>query len=133
MARFVVVWLMASAIGVLLLAIHGPWLVIPLITFSLAWICYRGSVAAAEAYGDTLVWALDLYRFDLVEQLRFPLPMDHADELKRNRTMMEFIRGDRYILEKQGAKLPPLPPYRHPDLGNEPREERTNIDSTETP
>jgi hypothetical protein len=64
-------------------------MLVPVITFLLAWVSYRGAVAAALDYGEMLVALVDLYRFDLYRQLHegFPANLDHErllnDRLKR--------------------------------------------------
>jgi len=70
MVTFVLTWLLATAFGLYLLHNHGPWLLLPLATYGLAWASYRAAVIAAGGYGRTLMRAIDLYRFDLIEQLR---------------------------------------------------------------
>ena len=113
--RFVLVWLVATAVGVVLLARHGPWLLLPLATYFLAWLAYRGGVEAARGYGETLIWAIDLYRFELTAQLRFPLPATHAREKELNRQITALLRGERLILGSAAdAEFGHLPRYRHP-------------------
>lgn len=45
-----------------------------------AWVCYRGAVTQAEAYGDLIRAAFDLYRRDLLTKLAMPLPDNLVDE-----------------------------------------------------
>jgi hypothetical protein len=113
MASFVFVWLVATLVSFGLLYQYGPWLAVPLVTFVLAWISYHGCVAAARAYGQTLVWAFDLYRFALYEQLRIELPSTHKAECVRNKKLMKFLRG-RWLAYEDG-RPGWAPSYHHPD------------------
>lgn len=54
---------------------HKLWLLISLVPFGLAWLCYQGAVTAAQEYGASLRMLLDLNRFALYEQMRLPLPL----------------------------------------------------------
>lgn len=112
-ASFVFVWLTATGIGFVLLSPYGPWLVIPVVTFALAYLSYLGAVGAARYYGQTIMWAIDLYRFQLLEQLRIELPATHRDELKRNPEVQKLLAGQ-YVRDGDGSP-PDLPPYQHPD------------------
>ena len=114
--RFVLVWLVATVFGLVALAPHGgPWLLLTLATYFLAWLSYRGGVHAARGYGETLVWAIDLYRFQLVEQLRLPLPISLPRERVLNRQISTWLSGERLNLgDHADAVLGELPRYRHP-------------------
>jgi hypothetical protein len=112
--RFVLVWLVATAFTIPMLASHGPWLLLALGTYTLAWLAYRGGVHAARGYGETLVWTIDLYRFELVKQLRFPLPATHQREKDLNGMINTLLTGDRLRLGSDADKwLGRLPPYQH--------------------
>jgi hypothetical protein len=116
-ASFVFVWLVATvSSSVLLISSNssGPWLAIPLVTYMLAYVSYLGSLAAARAYGQTLVWAIDLYRFALYEQLHIALPATHREELKSNERLVRFLRG-RWLAYEDHLPRPAPPPYRHPE------------------
>lgn len=93
MASLVLVWLIATVIGFLALFHNGLWIFVTVGTYILAWMAYRGSVAAARAYGETLVWAMDLYRFSLYEQLRIDPPPTHDAELLEGKRVMGFLAG----------------------------------------
>jgi len=67
---------------------HGLWLLVALVPLGLAWLCYRGSVTAAQEYGSALRMLLDLNRFALYEHMRLPLPDTTADE----RRLVERLR-----------------------------------------
>jgi hypothetical protein len=116
MASFVFVWLVATAASFALLLHHGPWLLVPIVTFGLAWLSYLGCISAARAYGQTLAWAMDLYRFTLYEQLRLELPSTHDEELAQNKNLTAFLQGRwmQYPDKRPKWNLA----YRHPELFN---------------
>jgi hypothetical protein len=97
MASFVLVSMLATAYGLVMLAPYGPWLAVPVVTYLLAWGCYRSCVTAAAAYGRTLMWAIDLYRFELIEQLRYEPAKNAADERVRNLQIMGVLTGERFL------------------------------------
>jgi hypothetical protein len=105
-ARLSAVFAACAAIALVLLAPHGGWwlLVVPA-WLGLAWLSYRGAVAAAMAYGSGLETAFDLHRFDLLRALHLPLPPTRAAEREANRALSEFLQG----------KRPVAFDYAHPD------------------
>jgi hypothetical protein len=112
MTSLVLVWLIASAVALLALFQYGPLALVALATYGLAWMAYRGSVAAARAYGETLVWAMDLYRFNLYEQLRIDPPTTHDAELRQGERVMGFLAGAWARSEPMASHWGPS--YRHP-------------------
>jgi hypothetical protein len=112
MASFVFVWLTATLVSFGLVCQYGVWLILPFVTLTLAGACYAGAVVAARSYGQTLVWAIDLYRFDLYRQLHIELPFSHADERRRNERLMPFLAGDWLAFDDQQPLWAPC--YRHP-------------------
>lgn len=112
MASFVLVWLIATVASLSAFIQHGAWILVALGTYGLAWLAYRGCVASAGSYGRALMWAMDLFRFDLYEQLRLPLPKTLLMELEDGPRLMELLEG-------QWAQDPDLmpglnPTYEHP-------------------
>ncbi|MEN3280558.1 MAG: hypothetical protein V7607_1698 [Solirubrobacteraceae bacterium] len=93
MASFVFVWLVATGATFGLLYQYGPWLMVPVVTFGLAWLSYAGCVTSARSYGQTLIWAVDLYRFELYAQLHIELPDTHEAERERNEKLTSFLAG----------------------------------------
>lgn len=68
----------------------------------LAWLCYRGAVQSAVAYGEQLQATFDLHRHDLLKALNRPLPADAEAERK------EWLRLTRFFY--RNLPLPsPLP------------------------
>jgi hypothetical protein len=72
----------------------GSWWAVPVAggLLLLAALSYRGSVAAAGAYGALINAAVDLHRFDLLRALHLPLPVNPPAELVANRALMQFLR-----------------------------------------
>jgi hypothetical protein len=112
-ASFVAVWLIATGFSLAVLAAHGAYVTIAFATYLLACLSYRGCIVAARDYGSTLIWAIDLYRFALIEQLRFDPPTDLAAEQRLNNQVMKLVTGDRYLFgDAADSQLGgPLPPY----------------------
>ena len=86
--RFCVMFAVATAVLLALLAPYGWWLAVPAGTFALAWLSYSAAIAAAAEYGEALETAFDLHRFDLLRALHLPLPNDS----RRSRTPMSSSR-----------------------------------------
>jgi hypothetical protein len=91
-ARFCAVFAAAAAVSLVLLAIHGWWLLVPAGCLVLAWLSYRGAVAAAVAYGEGIRAAIDLHRFDLLTALHLPLPATLEEERAVNEELSLFLR-----------------------------------------
>jgi len=90
--RFCVVLVLATVIAFGLLAANGGlWLLLPLLTALLAWASYAGAVRAAAAYGQALFVAFDLHRFDMLEALHYPLPVNIDDEIAFNQRLADFF------------------------------------------
>jgi hypothetical protein len=68
--RFVVCWLLFATVSFFLLWPYGIWLLIPLISYSLAWLSYRAAVHAGEEYGITLCALFDLNHSALGERFQ---------------------------------------------------------------
>jgi hypothetical protein len=58
--RFVLSWLLVGITTFLLLWPYGPWLLVPIAAYGLAWLSYRGAVHAATEYGLALYVLIDL-------------------------------------------------------------------------
>ena len=126
-ARFVLVWLVATAFSLAVFAPYGPWLMVPLVTYAMAYLSYRGAISAARSYGDQLMIAIDLYRFDLIKQLHYALPPDHMTEVELNSRITRVITGEDYLTRddeddesKQLVDQSP-PSYQHPDANSHTR------------
>lgn len=97
-----------TAISAVLLFQHGWWLVVPVVTFCLAWISYHGAVASALAYGVGIRTAVDLHRFELLRTLHLPLPSNREVEKQANALLSEFLRQGRPVdfLYEHSSKKP---------------------------
>jgi hypothetical protein len=91
-ARFCVIFATAAAVSLALLATHGWWLLVPAACLLLAWLSYRGAIAAAIAYGEGIRAAIDLHRFDLLGALHLPLPATLEQERAVNEQLSLFLR-----------------------------------------
>jgi hypothetical protein len=126
-AHLCVTFLLATLISGLLLLPHGWdgfWLLIPVATGALAWISYRATINAAKLQGDMMMAAFDLHRFDMLAQLRYPLPRDAHTEFESNQRLSEFLAtADAAKRATQFANREPLEPtegYEHPPSTVEP-------------
>jgi hypothetical protein len=101
-ARFCAVLGLATLASTGLLAVHGPWLLIPAVTAVSSWIAYRAAVRAAVAHGRQLYVAFDLHRFDLLRGLHLPLPASPEAEVQINQDLSKFFGSWHEV----GAHLP---------------------------
>ena len=56
-----------------------------------AWLSYRWMLQAAQVYGDLLESAFDLYRFQLYESLRWPMPKTPAQERAFGEKITDYL------------------------------------------
>jgi hypothetical protein len=91
--RICVLFAIATALSVGLLADNGPWLLLSLIPYCVSYLAYRGAISSAQAYGTALSTLVDLNRFALYEQLHLSPPSDIADELSRNAQLLKLLAG----------------------------------------
>jgi hypothetical protein len=117
-ARLCVMFLLAAAISVGMLARHGGrWLVIiPLGALGLAWLSYRATIRAGEYHGGLLETAFDLHRFDLIAALHYPLPSDARREYDFNQQLTRFLQLGEAWDEEEGGRgsYKPREDYLHP-------------------
>jgi hypothetical protein len=120
-AHLCVTFLLATLIsGALLLpnGWDGYWLLIPLGTGILAWVSYRATIAAAKHQGDLMMAAFDLHRFDMLAQLRRPLPTDAHTEFEANQRLSEFLGEatgeERRRQYRRNQPMEPVEGYEHP-------------------
>lgn len=72
------------------------YLAICALGFVVSWLFYRASFPIAMQYGNLIRSSFDLFRFDLLRQLRFELPKESDAEYDLWRKISEFITlGDR--------------------------------------
>jgi hypothetical protein len=91
--RMVLVWALCTLEGVLLVWRYDVWLVLPLLTYALAYLAYRGAVSAASDYGNALGVVLTLGRRNLYERLNIEFPPDLANEQKTNKELDKLLGG----------------------------------------
>lgn len=117
--RLCVVALLATAETFGFLLTDGWWLLVTLGPYSLAYIAYRASVAAAEEYMGIVRTVLDLNRFKLYESLHLKPPRNTREERRNNAKLMDLLGGDdevslRYKHPAAGTPstgtVPPTPP-----------------------
>jgi hypothetical protein len=70
---------------------HGPWLMIALIPYGLAYLSYRGAVVVAHEYGAAICTMIDLDRFALYDSLRLPPPKSVEAEQLMNVKLVELL------------------------------------------
>ena len=73
-----------------LLAVHGPWLLIPAVTAVSSWIAYRAA-ARCDRPRPSALRRLRLHRFELLRGLHLPLPVNSATEEQVNRNLSRFF------------------------------------------
>ena len=84
--RLVVSWLMVAVVSFAFLWTFGAWLLLPVLAYLMAWVSYRGAVAAAEEYGVALQVLFDLNHRILLEGFEQPGPgldLQRGQELSR--------------------------------------------------
>lgn len=96
----------AAFIAIAFLWHDGPWLLIALVPYSVAYLSYRGAVVVAHAYGSALSTMIDLDRFALYDYLRLPRPKTTKAEQRTNAKLMGLIYHD------PGISLR----YQHPEI-----------------
>jgi hypothetical protein len=93
-ARFCLAFLASAILSFGFLLGYGLWLLVPLVLLILGWLSYRAAIAAAVYYGTMLETAFDLYRFQLLEALRVPLPDSRSAEHQLNDDVSRLFMGD---------------------------------------
>lgn len=61
------------------------------VAFIFSWVFYKASFPLANQYGNLIRSAFDLFRFDLLSQLKLKLPEDSVEEYTMWRKVSEFI------------------------------------------
>lgn len=81
----------------------------------------NASAFAVSSYGNMIRGAFDLFRFDLLEQLRIPVPVNGADEMKTWNNLNEFVRQGGYSLSLEQMQYTPKVPEKknaYPSYGS---------------
>ncbi len=88
----------------------GLWLLVALIPYALTYLCYRGSVVAAQSYGIAMSTIIALNRFALYESLHLPSPSTTFQERHANGTLMDLLGGESNVSAQYHYPQPPAPP-----------------------
>jgi hypothetical protein len=96
----------ATFIAIAFLWHHGPWLLIALIPYGIAYLSYRGAVVVAHEYGSAVATMIDLDRFTLYDCLRLPRPPTTKAERQMNAKLMRLINHNPQVVLR----------YEHPDV-----------------
>lgn len=116
--------LAATVLTLLFMWRHGPWLLLGLVPYTVAFASYRGSVVVAHEYGTALAVLIDLNRFALYERMHLPLPKDTNEEHEENAKLENVMRLDNVSIEKRLREpeffvyVPPLVIPDGPQSGN---------------
>lgn len=92
--RLCVLFLVATALSVILLVRDGGWLLLSFFPYCVSYLAYRGAVASAEAYGTALSALVDLNRFALYDALHLPYPSDILAEQKQNKQLLGVLSNE---------------------------------------
>ncbi len=109
-ARLCATFILAATVAAAVLFKYGWWMAVPAGALLLAWLSYRGAIAAAIAYGESVQTVFDLYRFELYKALHLPLPTNLADERVINEMISDFFRQGLDASFKSLAYEKPKPP-----------------------
>jgi hypothetical protein len=90
--------IVATLIAIAALWRHGPWLLLALAPYGVAYLSYRGAVVVAHEYGAAVAAMIDLDRFALYDSLRLPRPHDTAAERRMNAKLMKLLTQDPNIV-----------------------------------
>ena len=91
--RLCLISLLATTEAIALLLTDGPWLLVALVPYLLAYLAYRGAVSAAREYGVALSTMIDLNRFALYEAMQLWRPTDLRSEVQQNRKMKDLLES----------------------------------------
>jgi hypothetical protein len=118
MATFVLVFGIETLLYAPLLWRVDWWSIIPVLFVGFAGLSYRGATTAAIHYGQLLITAFDLHRFDMISALRLPLPDNGESEYASNKRLVDFLLVDDRELSPENRRLLT---YDHPaGTGNSP-------------
>ena len=98
-----------TVIAVAFLWHHGPWLLIALIPYCVAYLSYRGAIVVAHEYGAAFSAIIDLDRFALYENLRMRMPKNTKAERRMNVRLVRLLDYQKPVLT-----------YEHPQISSAP-------------
>lgn len=108
--RLCTVSLLATAFSVALLVTNGLWLLLALVPYLLAYIAYRGAVAAGRQQGSAVRTIMDLDRLDLYKSLGLRRPRGTIQERHQNERLMALFGGDDSTVLWYAKEEEPPPP-----------------------
>lgn len=91
--RMTIVGLICSVATIMVAWPHGLWALVALLPFGMAWLSYRGALAAAASYGQALTAWLHLNRFQLYDRLGLDRPASSSAERLQNKKLVALWRG----------------------------------------
>ncbi|MFD3311050.1 hypothetical protein [Streptomyces sp. NPDC058694] len=77
-----------------LVARLDAWSLLPLAPACMAYLAYRGAVAAALFHGTLLSTVFDLHRFDLIKAFHYEIPEDARRVVRLNRRISTFLSAN---------------------------------------
>lgn len=86
--------LIAAPTTLVFMSRHGPWLLLALIPYAIAYLAYRGAVAVAHEYSASLAVLVDLGRFTLYRRVGVVDPESIDEERRTNRDLMRLFRSE---------------------------------------
>jgi hypothetical protein len=89
--RLCIVFILCTLVSTVSFARFDFWLIIPFATLIMAWLTYRAAMNVSITYGQSVHTAFDLHRFELLEKLRFALPIDISSEKEMNQKISRFL------------------------------------------
>ena len=104
----------ATFVAIAFLWRHGPWLLLALVPYGIAYLSYRGAIVVAHEYGSAVSTMIDLDRFALYDSLHLPPPATTTAERRMNAQLMELISPNPEIVLR----------YQHPDATGDPAPKR---------
>jgi hypothetical protein len=81
----------ATFVAVAFLWHHGPWLLVALVPYCIAYLSYRGAIVVAHEYGSAVSAMIDLDRFALYDALRLKQPKNSKAERQMNIKLMKLL------------------------------------------
>jgi hypothetical protein len=88
---------LACVMAVAFLWRHGPWLLIALVPYLMAYLSYRGAVVLARQYATAVNTVVDLDRFLLYERLRLKPAESTQEEREVNERLMRLLQHSTHV------------------------------------
>jgi hypothetical protein len=114
-ARLCILSTLAVPTTIVLLWPHGPWLLVPLACYFLAWTAYRSAVTAAKRFCEALSLAFDLHHLQLWDALSLPRPTDLEDEESKAEALSRLLDGTQALSFEERELFAWLAPGAAPD------------------